>query len=108
MPVDIFGYLYAGIVAAGGVIGYAKAGSIPSLAAGLAFGTTLAVGAYQTSQDSSNSTIQLGASSILAGLMGYRFYNSRKIMPAGVVALLSVLNIGRIGLRALGTTPTHH
>lgn len=82
-------------------------GSIPSLAAGLAFGTTLAVGAYQTSQHPSNNTIQLGASSILAGLMGYRFYNSRKIMPAGMVALLSILNIGRIGLKALGNDPVH-
>ncbi|XP_030757060.1 transmembrane protein 14C [Sitophilus oryzae] len=108
MTVDIFGYIYASAVAAGGIAGYAKAGSIPSLAAGLVFGSTLAFGAYQLSQDSSNYALQLGASSVLGGLMGYRFYNSRKIMPAGVVALLSVLNIGRLGLHALGNPHGHN
>ncbi|KAL1501526.1 hypothetical protein ABEB36_006831 [Hypothenemus hampei] len=108
MPVDIIGYLYAGAVAAGGVLGYAKAGSVPSLAAGLVFGTALTIGAYQTSQDPSQYGLQLGASSILAGVMGYRFYKSGKIMPAGVVTLLSIGIIARIGLRALINEPTKY
>ncbi|XP_066260771.1 transmembrane protein 14C [Euwallacea similis] len=106
MPVDAVGYFYAGAVAAGGILGYTKAGSVPSLAAGLIFGTALAIGAYQTSANPSQYGLQLGASSILAGVMGYRFYQSRKIMPAGVVCLLSLGIIARIGLRALSTGAT--
>lgn len=79
-------------------------GSIPSLAAGLLFGSALAYGAYQVSQDPSNYSMQLATSSILAGVMGYRFYNSGKIMPAGVVCLLSVAMIARIGVKAAGLT----
>lgn len=51
MSADILGYLYAATVAAGGILGYAKAGSIPSLGAGLAFGAILGFGANLTSQD---------------------------------------------------------
>lgn len=78
------------------------------MAAGLIFGTALAIGAYQTSQDPSQYGLQLGASSILAGVMGYRFYNSGKIMPAGVVTLLSLGIIARIGARALLNGPTKY
>ncbi|XP_066157495.1 transmembrane protein 14C [Euwallacea fornicatus] len=106
MPIDTVGYCYAGAVVAGGVLGYVRAGSVPSLAAGLVFGTALAIGAYQTSVNPSQYGIQLGASSILAGVMGYRFYRSRSIMPAGVVCLSSLAIIARIGLRALGSGAT--
>lgn len=132
MPFDLPGFLYAGAVAAGGILGYYKAGnynnnysctctvtkqffhlseyrhvivgSVPSLAAGLVFGGALAYGAFKVSQDPSNYSFQLATSSILAGIMGYRFYNSGKIMPAGVVCLLSVGMITRIALKASGLT----
>ncbi|KAJ8923948.1 hypothetical protein NQ315_006724 [Exocentrus adspersus] len=104
MPVDIPGFLYAGAVAAGGILGYYRAGSIPSLAAGVLFGSALAYGAYEVSKDPANYSVQLATSSILAGIMGYRFYNSGKIMPAGVVCLLSVAMIVRIAGKATGLT----
>lgn len=66
--------------------------SIPSLAAGLLFGSVLGYGAYQTSQDPTNVAVFLGTSTALGSLMGYRFYNSGKIMPAGVIAILRYLN----------------
>lgn len=49
MPFDAPSAAYAALVAAGGIIGYVKAGSIPSLAAGLTFGSILGIGAYLTS-----------------------------------------------------------
>ncbi|XP_044263180.1 transmembrane protein 14C [Tribolium madens] len=104
MPIDIPGFLYAGAVAAGGVLGYYRAGSIPSLAAGLLFGSALAYGAFQVSRDPSNYSVQLVTSSILAGVMGYRFYNSGKIMPAGVVCALSGAMIVRIAFKAATLT----
>lgn len=79
-------------------------GSVPSLGAGLLFGSALAYGAWQISQDPANYSVQLATSSILAGVMGYRFYNSGKIMPAGVVCALSVLMILRTAAKAAGLT----
>ncbi|KAF5308592.1 hypothetical protein FQR65_LT06140 [Abscondita terminalis] len=102
MPVDVPGFAYAAAIAAGGIFGYYKAGSIPSLGAGLLFGSVLAYGAYQVSQNPANYTPQLTATSILTGVMGYRFYNSGKVMPAGVVCALSVAMIIRIALKASG------
>lgn len=49
MPFDVISAGYAALVAAGGIIGYLKAGSVPSLVAGLAFGSVLGVGTYMTS-----------------------------------------------------------
>ncbi|XP_026332664.1 transmembrane protein 14C isoform X2 [Hyposmocoma kahamanoa] len=71
-------------------IGAATIGSVPSLGAGLIFGSILGIGAYQLSRDPSNYALMLGTTTTLGGLMGYRFYNSRKFMPAGLVFCLSV------------------
>ncbi|KAH8393452.1 hypothetical protein KR215_011916 [Drosophila sulfurigaster] len=112
MPVDWFGYVYAATVAAGGIMGYAKAGefihhanlhfvlivnvyfccigSIPSLGAGLAFGALLGYGAHMNSQNPPRPLLQLGTSLLLAGIMGARWNRSGKLMPAGVVCMLSV------------------
>lgn len=72
------------------------------MSAGLIFGTALALGAYNASQSPPLFTIQLCSSSILAGVMGYRFYNSGKVMPAGIICALSCAMIGRIALKASG------
>lgn len=75
-------------------------GSVPSLGAGIIFGSALVYGAWQVSNDPSNYSTQLATSSILAGVMGYRFYNSGKIMPAGIVCAISIAMIVRIALNA--------
>lgn len=46
MPFDVYSATYAILVAAGGVLGYVKAQSVPSLAAGLTFGAILGTGSY--------------------------------------------------------------
>ncbi|XP_013191776.1 transmembrane protein 14C [Amyelois transitella] len=104
MGVDILGFAYAATVAAGGIMGYAKAGSIPSLGAGLIFGSILGVGAYQLSQNPSNYALMLGTTTTLGGLMGYRFYNSRKFMPAGLVFVLSVGMLAKLLVKNVGNT----
>ena len=99
---DIIGFAYALTVAAGGIVGFVKKGSIMSGLMGLAFGATAGYGAYQTSQNPGNYALSLGVAATLTGVMGYRFINSGKIMPAGVVAALSLMMVVRYGLRAAG------
>ncbi|KAG7216797.1 hypothetical protein INR49_021195 [Caranx melampygus] len=98
MSVDWVGYGYAALVASGGVIGYVKAGSVPSLAAGLLFGGLAGFGAYQVSNDPNNVWVSLGA---LTGVMGKRFYGSRKFMPAGLMAGASLLMVGKLSMALL-------
>ncbi|XP_062586974.1 transmembrane protein 14C-like [Saccostrea cucullata] len=97
--VDIVSLAYSVTVAAGGLMGYVKAGSVPSLMAGLAFGSLMGYGTYQTSMDPQNVHLSLVTSGVLTGVMGYRFVNSGKFMPAGLVATLSVLMVARFGYR---------
>lgn len=48
------------------------------------------MGAYLTSQEPPQPLLQLGATIILGIVMGIRFYNSGKFMPAGLVFSLSI------------------
>ena len=54
MPVDYLGYMFGAVVAAGGAMGYVKKRSVPSLVAGLAFGSLAAFGAAHVSIVSSS------------------------------------------------------
>ncbi|CAG0893371.1 unnamed protein product [Cyprideis torosa] len=92
---DYLGYGFSALVGLGGVIGYLKAGSIPSLAAGLGFGALIAVAAWQTSHDPRDVRMMLGASGFLAVLMGYRAYRTGKVMPAGLVCAASTFMLLR-------------
>ncbi|KAK4828460.1 hypothetical protein QYF61_026685, partial [Mycteria americana] len=99
MAVDWLGFGYAALVASGGLIGYAKAGSVPSLAAGLFFGSLAGLGAYQLSQNPNNVWISLITAGTLTAVMGTRFYNSGKFMPAGLISGVSLLMVGRLALK---------
>uniref|UniRef100_A0A8C9H613 Transmembrane protein 14C n=2 Tax=Piliocolobus tephrosceles TaxID=591936 RepID=A0A8C9H613_9PRIM len=79
-------------------------GSVPSLAAGLLFGSLAGLGAYQLSQDPKNVWLFLATSGTLAGIMGMRFYNSGKFMPAGLIAGASLLMAAKVGVRMLMTS----
>jgi len=98
---DFIAYGYATVIAAGGVIGYVKAGSLMSLVTGLVFGALSAFGAYQLSQNPNNYLLLLCTSGFLTLMMGYRFSQSGKFMPAGLVAVLSVLMVVRLACRML-------
>ncbi|KAM4605751.1 transmembrane protein 14C-like [Polymixia lowei] len=96
MAIDWIGFSYAALVSSGGIVGFFKAGSVASLAAGLLFGVLAAIGAYLTSRNAKNVWVSLGTSGTLAVVMGMRFLNSWKFMPAGLMALTSVLMLGKI------------
>ncbi|XP_053688292.1 transmembrane protein 14 homolog [Sabethes cyaneus] len=95
MPVDILGYAYAATVAAGGIMGYVKASSVPSLAAGVTFGIILGYGAYLTSQQPPRPLLQIGTSLVLAGMMGSRWARSGKFVPPGIVCVISCAMLAR-------------
>lgn len=80
--------------------------SIPSLGAGLLFGSVLGYGAYQLSENPNNYYLTLGTSTALGGLMGMRFLNSGKFMPPGLIAVMSLAMVARLGARAVGLTDT--
>lgn len=93
---DPFILAYALAVAAGGIAGYAKAGSIASLAAGLTFGGIAGLGGYMVSNNQPfGHYLVVGTAGVLTFVMGKRYMNSGKIMPAGIVTILSILMLGR-------------
>lgn len=67
---------------------------------GILFGAIIAYGAYQTSHNANNYLVGLGASAVLAGVMGNRFYHSGKFMPAGLVAIVSAAMVMRYVVRS--------
>merc|ERR1711973_12718 len=98
---DYVAYAYAALVATGGIMGYVKKGSLMSGAMGLAFGGLMALGAYQTSADRNNFYLSMGISGTLTAIMGKRYLASGALMPAGLVAAMSLAMSTRYALRAV-------
>ncbi|XP_030603522.1 transmembrane protein 14A [Archocentrus centrarchus] len=96
MAVDWIGFSYAAAVAFGGYMGYKRKGSVMSLMAGLVFGGLSAFGAYIMSNDPKDIKVSLLASGVLAVIMGVRYKNSGKLMPAGIMTGLSLLMVFRL------------
>lgn len=83
---------YAVLLAIGGVIGYTKAGSRPSLIAGLGSAVAAILALVLSFQDP-NWGMELGAlvTILLAVFFGYRFaVKTRRFMPAGLLAVVSL------------------
>src|SRR4051794_38182416 len=84
--------LVFGIVTiAGGVVGFVKAKSRASLVAGSIAGVLLLIAGYLVRRQVHPGVILgLLVSTALAGRFGVAFAKSRKVMPAGVILVLSV------------------
>ncbi|KAE8723533.1 Protein FATTY ACID EXPORT 6 [Hibiscus syriacus] len=92
---------YGLILVAGGVIGYLKRGSTASLAGGVGTGLTLILAGYlslKAFEKKKNSyfalVLETVAAAALTWIMGQRYYQTSKIMPAGVVSGISALMTG--------------
>ncbi|KAL0964667.1 hypothetical protein UPYG_G00327250 [Umbra pygmaea] len=96
MAIDWLGFGYAAAIALGGFMGYKRKGSVMSLIAGLVFGSVAAYGAFMISNDPNKIFYSLVASGGLTIVMGLRFKNSGKVMPAGIMAGLSFLMVLRL------------
>jgi uncharacterized membrane protein (UPF0136 family) len=84
--------LYAVLVLAGGVMGYVKARSKPSLISGLISGAALLIAWGITLGNSYNAGIGLATCLAIALLIvfGLRFRKTNKFMPAGLMAIVSL------------------
>eukprot|EP00088_Acartia_fossae_P032850 TRINITY_DN335_c0_g1_i4.p1 TRINITY_DN335_c0_g1~~TRINITY_DN335_c0_g1_i4.p1 ORF type:complete len:111 (-),score=16.93 TRINITY_DN335_c0_g1_i4:25-357(-) len=101
MAVDYPGYAYGSLVAMGGIMGYVKRRSVPSLIAGVTCGSLALYGAYSVSNDgktASSIVPGLATAALLSTVMGARAAKSGKLMPAGAIALLSLGMVARYGI----------
>ncbi|XP_078255033.1 transmembrane protein 14A [Rhinoraja longicauda] len=96
MPVDWIGCSYAAVVMLSGILGYTRRGSVMSLITGVIFGSLAGYGAYQISNDPHNVKISLITAGILTVAMGMRYRKSGRLIPAGLVAGISLFMVLRL------------
>ncbi len=91
------------ITIVGGVLGYVRKGSKPSLGAGIVCGSLLIAGGVMISGDSqySGHSLAAGTSAVMTLGMGQRLIKSGKFMPAGVVSILAAASTGYHTMKAL-------
>jgi len=101
---DYIGYLYSVLLMAGGVMGYITKGSVMSGLMGLGAGLVAVYAAHRSSSNPTRWGLSLIVAISLTALMGFRFFNTGKFMPAGLVAVLSVLMVARYSWRAVNSS----
>jgi uncharacterized membrane protein (UPF0136 family) len=78
----------------GGIVGYVKAGSVISVIAGSISGILLLVAAWMMpDHHAAGLIVALIVSVLLAGQFVPKFFSTHKVMPAGLMSVLSVLGI---------------
>ncbi len=91
MPLPIVLILvYATIVFAGGLIGYLKAGSKPSLIAGVVSALVLASSAWLFGNEVHGLYVAGGVAGLLTVVFLIRFLKTRSFMPSGMMLALSL------------------
>ena len=94
MPTKIYFIVFGLLTIAGGLMGYIKAGSTASLIAGSISGVLLLVAAFLLpGHVVAGLTIAIIVSLLLAGRFLPAFFRTGKLMPNGIMALLSILGI---------------
>jgi uncharacterized membrane protein (UPF0136 family) len=83
-------YVYGALLILGGLMGYVKAKSVPSLVAGVVCGViALLLGYYYPWQFAPEAALLLAL--LLIVIMGRRYLRTKKLMPAGLVVILSLV-----------------
>ena len=93
-PTKIYFIIFGLLTIAGGAMGYVKAGSTISLIAGLISGVLLLLAAFLLPAQAMAGLALGGLVSLL--LIGYflpAFLRTGKVMPAGMMAILSILGV---------------
>lgn len=98
--------VYAALLGAGGVMGYLKAGSRPSLIAGLASAALALLALGGTFVDPK---LGFGAGAVLAALLlamfAARFAKGRKFMPSGMMILVSGVALALLIAQVMSPRP---
>jgi uncharacterized membrane protein (UPF0136 family) len=93
-------WIYGALVLVGGVMGWVKARSKPSLISGIVFGVALILFGYGISQGhAADVWVAIGLAGLLAIIMGIRFAKTKKFMPAGLLAILSAVVVAMLLMR---------
>jgi len=86
--------IFGALTILGGVIGYVKAGSVPSIIAGAITGVLLLVaGALLPEHRAAGLATAFIVSFLLAAQFMPKFIRTGKVMPAGLMSILSVIGI---------------
>ena len=90
----IYFVIFGLLTIAGGIIGYVKAGSVASIIAGTIAGVLLLVAAFLLPEHRvAGLATGLIISVLLAAQFGPKFFRTGKIMPAGMMSVLSAIGI---------------
>jgi len=93
-PAKIYFIVFGILTIAGGVIGYVKAASVPSIVAGSITGVLLLVAAFLLPE---HHAVGLATAFIVSLLLAAqfvpKFVRTGRVMPAGMMSILSVIGI---------------
>ena len=93
-PAKIYFLVFGLLTIAGGIIGYVKAGSLPSIIAGAITGLLLLIAAFLLPENRLwGLGLALITSLLLAAQFVPKFIRTGKAMPAGMISILSVIGI---------------
>ena len=99
---------FGSVVLMGGLMGYIKKKSMPSLIAGSVLSSGFFGSAYMINNQNSSSTdvrnafiIGAVSSLVLGGVMFPRFLKTKAVMPAGVCSLVAALGAAYNGQKAM-------
>lgn len=90
----IYFIVFGALTIVGGIIGYVKAGSLPSIIAGAITGVLLLIaGSLLSSHRSIGLATAFAVSLLLAVQFVPKFIRTAKVMPAGLMSILSVIGL---------------
>ncbi len=94
LTASILVYVYAALVIIGGIFGFLKAKSLPSLIMGVIGGLGLIAAGYALGQGLAwGLPLALVFSAGLLVFFSLRYYRTRAFMPGGLMAILSLLTL---------------
>ena len=86
--------IFGALTIVGGIIGYVKAGSLPSIIAGAITGVLLLIaGALLPEHCAAGLATAFVISLLLAAQFVPKFIRTAKVMPAGLMSILSVIGL---------------
>jgi uncharacterized membrane protein (UPF0136 family) len=86
--------IFGALTIVGGIIGYVKAGSLPSIIAGAITGVLLLIaGALLAEHRAAGLATAFVISLLLAAQFVPKFIRTAKVMPAGLMSILSVIGL---------------